>query len=60
MRTTRGGVLGVCLIDPDRGELICATVGNVAQHQGGHSGVGGRHVRGDQERVPDAACSGRS
>ncbi|MCI3278303.1 SpoIIE family protein phosphatase [Streptomyces cylindrosporus] len=29
MRATRGGVLGVCLIDPDRGQLTYAAVGNV-------------------------------
>ncbi|MDN3029216.1 SpoIIE family protein phosphatase [Streptomyces sp. S.PB5] len=29
MRGTRGGVLGACLIDPDRGELVHAAVGNI-------------------------------
>ncbi|GGO99552.1 SpoIIE family protein phosphatase [Wenjunlia tyrosinilytica] len=29
MRGTRGGVLGACLIDPDRGELAYAAVGNI-------------------------------
>jgi anti-sigma regulatory factor (Ser/Thr protein kinase) len=29
MRSTRGGVLGACLIDPGRGELSYAAVGNI-------------------------------
>lgn len=29
LRATRGGVLGTCLIDPDRGELVYAAVGNI-------------------------------
>jgi hypothetical protein len=29
MRSTRGGVLGACLIDPGRGELTYAAVGNI-------------------------------
>ncbi|ARP70477.1 hypothetical protein LK07_12580 [Streptomyces pluripotens] len=29
MRTTRGGVLGMCVIDPTRGELVYAGVGNI-------------------------------
>jgi anti-sigma regulatory factor (Ser/Thr protein kinase) len=29
MRSTRGGVLGACLIDPGRGELAYAAVGNI-------------------------------
>ena len=30
MRGTRGGVLGVCVIDPARGELVYAGVGNIS------------------------------
>ncbi|MFG3294846.1 SpoIIE family protein phosphatase [Streptomyces sp. NPDC048179] len=29
MRGTRGGVLGTCLIDPERGELVYTAVGNI-------------------------------
>lgn len=40
MRATRGGVLALCVVDPDRRELIFAGVGNVA----------GQVVRGRERR----------
>jgi len=40
MRSTRGGVLGTCLIDPGRGELTYAAVGNIT----GRAVTGGRSV----------------
>ena len=40
MRSTRGGVLGTCLIDPGRGELTYAAVGNIT----GRVVTGGRSV----------------
>lgn len=40
MRATRGGVLGACLIDPGRGELTYAAVGNIT----GRVLTGGRTV----------------
>jgi anti-sigma regulatory factor (Ser/Thr protein kinase) len=40
MRATRGGVLGACLIDPGRGELTYAAVGNIT----GRVLTGGRSV----------------
>jgi anti-sigma regulatory factor (Ser/Thr protein kinase) len=46
MRGTRGGVLAVCAIDPDQGELAFAGVGNIAGRVlvGGEShGLVGRH-----------------
>ncbi|MEV5845306.1 SpoIIE family protein phosphatase [Streptomyces sp. NPDC051985] len=39
MRGTRGGVLGVCVIDPDRGELTYTAVGNIT----GRVFTAGRH-----------------
>jgi anti-sigma regulatory factor (Ser/Thr protein kinase) len=40
MRSTRGGVLGACLIDPGRGELAYTAVGNIT----GRAVTGGRSV----------------
>ncbi|WP_317454128.1 SpoIIE family protein phosphatase [Streptomyces sp. TRM68416] len=40
MRATRGGVLGACLVDPGRGELTYAAVGNIT----GRLLAGGRAV----------------
>ncbi|WP_405539774.1 SpoIIE family protein phosphatase [Streptomyces sp. NBC_00075] len=40
MRATRGGVLGACLIDPERGEFVYAAVGNIT----GRVLTGGRSV----------------
>jgi anti-sigma regulatory factor (Ser/Thr protein kinase) len=40
MRSTRGGVLGACLIDPGRGELTYVAVGNIT----GRVVTGGRSV----------------
>jgi hypothetical protein len=48
LRATRGGVLGVCLIDPAGGELSFAAVGNVTGRvvPGGSRGSGARTVTG--------------
>jgi hypothetical protein len=46
LRATRGGVLGVCLIDPVGGELSFAAVGNVTGRVVPGGGGGARHGTG--------------
>lgn len=58
MRRTRGGVLAVCLIDPGRGELTFAGVGNVTGRViaggAGHSLLSRSGTLGTQLRAPRA------